>query len=52
MANGWFFRIHEINLSSGAKHEVHRYEFAVGAIITDGVTTRHFGMDPEMDIGY
>jgi hypothetical protein len=49
--HGWFFRLHEVNHASGNPFTVDRYEFAVGAIITEGVTTRHFGMDPEMDVG-
>jgi hypothetical protein len=49
--NGWFFRLHEVNKPSGNQFTVDRYEFAVGAIITEGATTRHFGMDPEMDVG-
>lgn len=48
--NGWYFKLHRIDHSS-LPYVVDRYEFSVGAVISESGTTRHFGMDPEMDVG-
>jgi hypothetical protein len=49
--HGWFFRLGAIDHASSSPFAVDRYEFAVGAVITEGATTLQFGMDPEMDVG-
>jgi len=52
---GWFFPLARVKFrpttGPGSKHQGHRYQFAVGIIVTSAGTTRHFGQDPEMDVG-
>jgi hypothetical protein len=56
---GWFFSLGKINArspvptpASAAPFLTDRYEFSVGAIaIVPGTGTRHYGDDPEMDVG-
>lgn len=55
---GWFFRLgHVVKRPKGnfKARLSHRYQFSVGIIVTNvvaGVTTiRHFGEDPDMDVG-
>jgi len=55
-SRGWFFSLGEVVKRPGAgpggnKRLVHRYQFSVGVIVTDGATVRHYGEDPEMDVG-
>jgi hypothetical protein len=33
------------------QNQTHRYEFSVGVVVTMGGVKRHFGEDPEMDVG-
>jgi hypothetical protein len=51
----WYFKLGNIVQASPHANRAHRYEFVVGAIITDiqgGVQVkRTFGHDPQMDIG-
>ena len=51
--NGWFFVLDKIATKPTNDNLAHRYEFAVGVIVTDSANNvlRHFGEDPEMDIG-
>jgi len=49
----WTFNLGKIDLYSADPELVHRYEFALGVIVTDPVigVVRHYGEDPEMDVG-
>jgi len=58
--NGWFFELGQISIrpkddpppaKKMAKFLAHRYEFALGVVVTNGTEKRYFGEDPEMDIG-
>lgn len=51
--HGWFVKLHTIDKPSPHANIAHRYEFSVGVIITPalGGPSKHFGIDPEMDIG-
>lgn len=53
----WFFNLGKMQPQTlpGDRNRTHRFEFALGVIATSGPagaeTIRHFGEDPEMDIG-
>lgn len=49
----WYFpvgRIHADARPKGSKHQAHRFEFSVGAILNDGTKEIHYSHDPEMDV--
>ncbi len=53
---GWFFPLARVTkrpkgLPAGGKHQAHSYEFSVGVKVKSGGVTRHYGQDPQMDIG-
>jgi hypothetical protein len=49
---GWFFPLGRIRRVPHSQNVTHRYQFAVGAIVeVRGGITRHYGEDPEMDVG-
>jgi hypothetical protein len=50
-SEGWFFKFGRIARNSGNQRLTHRYQFSVGVIVTDGPKIRHYGEDPEMDVG-
>ena len=55
-SRGWFFNLGSIARRpdagpGGNKRLVHRYEFSLGVIVTDGSTVRHYGEDQEIDVG-
>lgn len=50
-SRGWFFTFGKIAKTPGKPKQIHRYEFSIGIIVIDGGTVRHYGEDPEIDIG-
>lgn len=53
---GWFVHLGTVAIRPGSgsgfsKKRTHRYEFAIGVIVSDNGQTRYYGEDPEMDIG-
>ena len=48
---GWYLKFGRIAKRPGHPKLAHRYQFSVGVILTDGTTVRHYGEDPEMDVG-
>ena len=55
-AVAWYFHLGAVDLRPVTRNVTHRYEFSVGVIVdsapnTAGNVTRHYGEDPEMDIG-
>jgi hypothetical protein len=52
---GWFFHLGTIRRRPTKANVTQRYEFSIGVIVTEGPAgarrTRHYGQDPEMDIG-
>lgn len=48
---GWFFPLGKIATKPGNPNLTHRYEFSIGIVVTSGGVTRHYGEDPEMDVG-
>ncbi len=47
---GWFVPLGRIRKVPGA-NDRHRFQFAVGIIVTSGGQSRTFGEDPDMDVG-
>lgn len=49
----WFFPLGKIAPPAAGRDPdlADRYEFSVGVIVTSGGLTRHYGEDPEMDVG-
>lgn len=45
----WYFPISVIDLRP-VVNRVHRYEFAIGIVVTSGAVTHHYSHDPEMDV--
>src|SRR5262245_6846783 len=50
---GWFVPLDAIDASSypDDKDLTNRFEFAIGIVVNSGGTERHFGEDPEEDVG-
>lgn len=53
---GWFVHLGTVKIRPGSgtgfsKKKTHRYEFAIGVIVSDNGQMRYYGEDPEMDIG-
>lgn len=51
--SAWFFPLGTIAppVAPGDADLTERYEFSLGIIVVSGGVTRHFGEDPEMDVG-
>ena len=49
-SRGWFFALGQIAKRPGHPKKTHRYEFAVGLIVTHNGQEFYYGEDPEMDI--
>jgi hypothetical protein len=47
----WFMVLGPIAVRPIGQNQTHRYEFSVGVVVTMGGVKRHFGEDPEMDVG-
>jgi hypothetical protein len=47
----WFMPLGQIAIRPNGQNQTHRYEFSVGVIVSSGGVKRHFGEDPEMDVG-
>jgi hypothetical protein len=47
----WFVEVGAIARIPQRPNKVHRFEFALGAIIKTSTRQVHFGIDPEMDVG-
>jgi hypothetical protein len=50
-SEGWFLNLGRIVRRPGHPALSHRYQFSLGVIVTDGAAVRHYGEDPEMDVG-
>ncbi len=48
---GWFFPLGSIALAPAHVNLTDRYEFTVGFIVNSGGLVRHYGEDPDMDVG-
>jgi hypothetical protein len=49
---GWHFPIDKLARKPDDPNKVHQYEFVVAVKIVSGGVTRHYGHDPDWDIGY
>jgi len=48
--DGWLLNMGKIVKNPVKAMLVHRYEFSLGVIVTDGEEVRYYGEDPEMDV--
>jgi hypothetical protein len=49
----WFFPLGDLAAATGTPDDdlTDRYEFSLGIIVNSGGVIRHYGEDPEMDVG-
>ncbi len=47
----WAFHLGPVQRAADSVHHPRRFEYSVGIIVTVGGVTRHFSLDPEVDIG-